>query len=113
MLFKDIVLRCALCFVAGRLSRTCRTNFSFISRCSRKGIVILPMRKRQARVKFGSIDRVAEEMRDARGVSTIDRKRRQGCALRNSHVTQVSGLYCCCRHHACVEHRLPTAWYSG
>src|SRR5262245_33498796 len=71
-MFKDIVLRLRALFFRRQVEQDLQDELLFHVEMQARKNRDSADAQRQARVKFGSIDRVAEEMRDARGISTIE-----------------------------------------
>ena len=72
MLWKDIVFRLRGLFFRRQAEEDLRDELQFHLEMQRQKYADSAEAQRQARVKFGSIDRVAEECRDARGIATIE-----------------------------------------
>src|SRR5215510_1126072 len=72
MLWKDIVFRLRGLFFRRQAEQDLQDELQFHLEMQRQKYGDSAEAERQARVKFGSIDRAAEECRDARGISTIE-----------------------------------------
>src|SRR5262245_4794627 len=72
MLWKDIVFRLRGLFFRRQAEQDLQDELQFHLEMQRQKYGDSAEADRQARVKFGSIDRAAEECRDARGISTIE-----------------------------------------
>src|SRR5215471_10565092 len=72
MLWKDIVFRLRGLFFRRQAEQDLQDELQFHLEMQRQKDGDSAEAARQARVKFGSIDRAAEECRDARGISTIE-----------------------------------------
>jgi len=72
MLWKDIVLRLRALFFRRQAEQDLQDELQFHLEMQARKNPDSAEAQRQARVKFGSVDRVAEEMRDARGISLIE-----------------------------------------
>src|SRR5262245_57665738 len=72
MVWKDIVLRLRALFFRRQVEQDLQDELQFhLDMQVRKHPDAADV-QREARMKFGSVDRAAEEMRDARGISTIE-----------------------------------------
>src|SRR5215831_19085136 len=71
MAWKDIVLRLRALFFRKQAEQDLQDELQFHREMQARKHAHSAEARRQARVNFGSVDRVAEEMRDARGVSTV------------------------------------------
>src|SRR5262245_38836594 len=72
MVWKDIVLRLRALFFRRQVEQDLQDELQFHLEMQTRKNPDSAEAQRQARVKFGSVDRVAEECREARGISTID-----------------------------------------
>jgi predicted permease len=72
MMLKDLLLRLRALFFRRRVEQDLQDELQFHLEMQSHRTRDSAKAQREARVKFGSIDRVAEEMRDARGISTIE-----------------------------------------
>src|SRR5436305_13563232 len=72
MMWKDIVLRVRALFFRRQTEQDLQDELQFHLEMQARTNRHSDEAQRQARVKFGSVDRVAEECRDARGISAIE-----------------------------------------
>src|SRR5262245_19467825 len=72
MVWKDIALRLRAWFFRRQVEQDLQDELQFHIEMQARKNRDSDEAHRQARVKFGSVDRVVEECRDARGISTID-----------------------------------------
>src|SRR5262247_4711667 len=83
MVWKDIVLRLRAMFFRRQIEQDLQDELQFHLDMQARKNRDSAEAQREARVKFGSVDRTAEEMRDARGISTIETLARDvRCAIR-------------------------------
>src|ERR1044071_7436549 len=72
MVWKDIALRFRALFFRRQVERELEDELQFHLEMQARQHRDSAEAQRQARMKFGSVDRVAEECRDARGISAIE-----------------------------------------
>src|SRR5215475_11082420 len=71
-MWKDIVLRLRALVFRREVEQDLQDELQFHLEMQARKHADSAKAQRQARVKFGSVDRVAEECRDVRGISTIE-----------------------------------------